>query len=118
MPKVVLVVEDEPLIRMAAADMFEDAGFEALEAADASQAILLLESRHDIVLLFTDVDMPGSMDGIQLAEHVRDRWPPIGLFIVSGHRSLSEECLPVGAAFLTKPYTDEAVLQIVKQLAA
>lgn len=118
MPQVVLVVEDEPLIRMAAADIFEDAGFEALEAADAQQAILLLESRHDIILLFTDVDMPGVMDGIQLAEHVRERWPPIGLVVVSGHLELSAGMLPVGAAFLTKPYTEEAVLQVVKQLAA
>ena len=74
---VVLVVEDEPLLRMAATCLVEDAGFEAIEASNADEAILILEARTDIHIVFTDIDMPGSMDGLKLAEAVRGRWPPI-----------------------------------------
>ena len=73
-PAVVLVVEDEMLLRMRAVDMVEDAGFTSVEAVDADQAIAILESRSDIALLFTDIQMPGSMDGLRLAHAVRKRW--------------------------------------------
>ena len=75
--QVVLIVEDEALVRMTAVDMIEEAGFEILEAANADEAILLLEARRDITVLFTDIEMPGSMDGLGLAQAVRGRWPPI-----------------------------------------
>ena len=74
--QVVLIVEDEALVRMIAVDMIEEAGFEILEAANADEAILLLEARRDITVLFTDIEMPGSMDGLRLAQAVRGRWPP------------------------------------------
>jgi CheY-like chemotaxis protein len=74
---VVLIVEDEPLLRMLAVEVVEEAGFVALEAGDAYEAVALLESRPDISVLFTDINMPGSMDGLKLAHAVRDRWPPI-----------------------------------------
>jgi CheY-like chemotaxis protein len=74
---VVLVVEDDPLLRMLAVEVVEEAGFIAIEARDADEAVILLESRTDIALLFTDINMPGSMDGLKLAHAVRDRWPPI-----------------------------------------
>lgn len=85
---VVLVVEDEPLIRMAACMIVEDAGFIALEAANADDAIRILESRSDIRLIFTDVDMPGSLDGLKLAHFVRNRWPPIKIIVASGKAML------------------------------
>ena len=74
---VVLIVEDEALIRIDAIDAIEAAGFDVIEAADAAQAIAILEQRSDIGLIFTDVQMPGSMDGLKLAHFVKDRWPPI-----------------------------------------
>lgn len=76
-PVIVLVVEDEPLLRMAAIDMVESAGFEAVEAADATQAVEILQSRMDICIVFTDIDMPRGIDGLRLAALIRDRWPPI-----------------------------------------
>jgi CheY-like chemotaxis protein len=82
--QVVLIVEDEALVRMTAVDMIEEAGFEILEAANADEAILLLEARRDITVLFTDIEMPGSMDGLRLAQAVRGRWPPIKIIATSG----------------------------------
>ena len=75
--QVVLIVEDEALVRMPAVDTIEEAGFEILEATNADEAILLLEARLDITVVFTDIEMPGSMNGLRLAEAVRGRWPPI-----------------------------------------
>jgi CheY-like chemotaxis protein len=83
-PTVVLVVEDEMLLRMRAVDMVEDAGFTPVEAVDADEAVAILESRSDIALLFTDIQMPGSMDGLKLAHAVHERWPPIRIILVSG----------------------------------
>src|SRR5450631_4491180 len=83
-PAVVLVVEDDPLLRELAAEFLEDAGFLVLEAGDAEQAVDLLQSRSDIAVLFTDINMPGSMDGLELAHAVHDRWPPIKILVASG----------------------------------
>ena len=101
---VVLVVEDENLIRMSALDMVEEAGFEAIAASDADEAIRILESRNDIRAVFTDIHMPGSMDGLRLARVVRNRWPPVALIVTSGHMNLLEPDLPTGGRFLPKPY--------------
>ena len=81
---VVLIVEDEFLLRMEAAEMVKAAGFEAVEAANADQAIEILEARRDITVVFTDIQMPGSMDGLKLARAVRGRWPPIKIVATSG----------------------------------
>jgi two-component system, response regulator PdtaR len=81
---VVLIVEDDALLRMLAVEIVEEAGFVAIEAADADEAVSLLESRSDIVLLLTDIDMPGSMNGLTLAHAVRNRWPSIKILVVSG----------------------------------
>ena len=102
---VVLVVEDEELIRMTAMAMVEDAGFEAISACDADEAIRILESRNDIRAVFTDVQMPGSMDGIRLARVVHNRWPPVALIITSGQANVQESELPTGGRFLPKPYS-------------
>jgi CheY-like chemotaxis protein len=112
---VVLVVEDEGLVRLNAADLIRDLGFEVIEAADADQAVSLLESMPEITVLFTDIQMPGSMDGLRLAAIVRDRWPPIALLITSGQLHPATADMPAGARFIPKPYFP---LQLKDQLHA
>ncbi|HTB00856.1 MAG TPA: response regulator [Bradyrhizobium sp.] len=102
-PAVVLIVEDEMLLRMRAVDMVEDAGFTSVEAVDADQAVAILESRSDIALLFTDIQMPGSMDGIKLAHAVHERWPPIKIILVSGQLKLATIVIPADSRFFGKP---------------
>jgi CheY-like chemotaxis protein len=106
---VVLIVEDEPLVRVGAVRMIEDAGFEVIEAANADEAIRILEIRRDIGVVFTDVQMPGSMDGLKLAHAVRDRWPPIKIIVTSGHVMPTEQNIPEGARFFAKPYNKEQI---------
>lgn len=108
---VVLVVEDSHIIRMCAVDLVVAAGFEALEASSADEAIQVLEGRSDIHLVFTDVSMPGSMDGIKLSHYVRKRWPPVKLIVVSGKNIVDEGDLPVGARFFSKPYNDSTIVE-------
>src|SRR3979411_757648 len=83
-PAVVLVVEDEMLLRMRAVEMVEDAGYASVEAVDADEAFTILESRTDIALLFTDIQLPGGVEGLTLAHAVHERWPPIKIILVSG----------------------------------
>lgn len=113
----VLIVEDSPLLLLMAIDLVEDAGFHAISATNADEAITILESRPDIRLVFTDVDMPGSMDGIKLAAAVRDRWPPIEIIIVSGYRQVKGDDLPVRARFFSKPYDAVAVAAAMREMA-
>lgn len=103
---VVLVVEDEPLLLFHARDLIEDAGYEVLTAASADEAVRLLEQRADIAIVFTDVQMPGTMDGVRLAEAIRRRWPPIALVITSGRVSLATADMPLSSVFLSKPYIE------------
>jgi CheY-like chemotaxis protein len=107
---VILVVEDDPIIRMGALQLVFDAGFEALEADNADEAIRILEARSDIHLVFTDVGMPGTMDGIKLAHYIRQRWPLVKLIVASGKHILDESHLPVGARFFSKPYSDKTIV--------
>jgi CheY-like chemotaxis protein len=102
-PIVVLVVEDEMVLRMRAVDMVEDAGFTPVEAVDADEAVAILESRSDIALLFTDIQMPGSMDGLKLAHAVRERWPPIKIILVSGQLKPASIDIPANSRFFGKP---------------
>jgi CheY-like chemotaxis protein len=102
-PAVVLVVEDEMLLRMRAVDMVEDAGYTSLQAVDADAAFAILESRPDIALLFTDIQMPGSMDGLTLAHAVHKRWPPIKIILVSGQLRLAKVDIPPNSRFFGKP---------------
>jgi two-component system, response regulator PdtaR len=113
---VVLIVEDEPLLRMLAVEVVEDAGFVAIEACDADQAVILLESRTDISLLFTDINMPGSMDGLKLAHAVRDRWPPIKILLVSGQERLQLSELPSNSCFIGKPYQASALVEELRSM--
>jgi CheY-like chemotaxis protein len=114
----VLIVEDEPLIRMGAAYLIEDAGFEVYEAGSADDAIALLELHNEISLIFTDVDMPGSMDGLKLAHYVRGRWPPVKIMVTSGHVKVTEESLPTGALFLPKPYDPAEITHKAREMIA
>lgn len=113
---VVLVVEDEALVRMHGADIFEEAGYSVIEAASADEAVAILEQAPEVRLLFSDVDMPGSMDGLALAELVHARWPDIRLVITSGHRKLADADLPDDGRFVPKPYTSDSVLEEVDDL--
>ena len=114
----VLVVEDEFLIRMHAAEMIKEADYEVVEATNADDAIAILEARRDIGVVFTDIQIAGSMDGFKLAHAVRHRWPPIHIIATSAHyRTLTEE-LPAGSLFLPKPYTEYAVLGALHTLTA
>jgi CheY-like chemotaxis protein len=113
---VVLVVEDEPLLRMLAVEVVEEAGFLAIEARDADEAVELLESRTDIILLFTDINMPGSMDGLKLAHAVRDRWPPIKILLVSGQQRLQSSDLPLNSCFIGKPYQAAALIDELRSM--
>ena len=100
---VVLVVEDEPLVRMGIVDHLQEQGFTVLEAANADEAITILSQNTTIQILFTDIDMPGEMDGI------RERWPPIRIVITSGHRQPLGSDLPSGAQFFAKPYNPDTI---------
>lgn len=115
---VVLVVDDSALIRMGAVDLVQSAGYEVLEAQDADEAIRILESRADIDLVFTDVQMPGTMDGVKLAHYIRNRWPPVKLIVVSGQAILEESSLPTGSHYFAKPYTDHAIADAMARLLA
>jgi CheY-like chemotaxis protein len=112
----VLVVEDEILLRMDLAMSLEDQGFKVYEASNADEAINILNAHSDIHLMFTDIDMPGSMDGLKLAAAVRDRWPPIKIIIASGHRNLSDDLLPVEGRFFGKPYNASLVMSAMKDM--
>ena len=113
---VVLIVEDEFLIRMDAVDMIRAAGFDVVEAANADEAILILEDRPDITVVFTDVHMPGSMDGLKLAAAIRGRWPPIRIVATSGRAKISRDDLPSGSRFLPKPYSPRQIVETLREL--
>jgi two-component system, response regulator PdtaR len=115
--RLVLVVEDEPLLLLMAGDLVEDAGLEPIFASNADDAVRILEDREDIGIVFTDVRMPGSIDGIKLAAAVRDRWPPIKLVVVSGHL-VGDPDLPEGALFFRKPYRSDEIISTLRKLAA
>jgi DNA-binding NtrC family response regulator len=97
-------------------DEIARAGFKVYEADNADEAIRLLEANPDIQLIFTDVDMPGSMDGVKLAHYVRKRWPPVKIIVTSGHPHVTAEQLPNGSLFLSKPYHPEQVRQQIELL--
>jgi two-component system, response regulator PdtaR len=110
----ILVVEDEALIRFDAGDIFRAAGFDVFEAGNADEAILLLECHTDINLVFTDIDMPGSMNGLKLAAAVRDRWPPVWIIATSGRFKVTDGDLPADAKFISKPYQPEQIVGAVR----
>jgi two-component system, response regulator PdtaR len=108
----VLVVEGEILIRELVAEELEEAGYSVIVANNADRAIAILEARQDIHLIFTDIDMPGSIDGLKMAAAVRDRWPPVHIIITSGKVRPLE--IPANALFIPKPYVGENVVAAMK----
>ena len=114
----ILVVEDEALLLFAVADELRDAGYEVLEARDADEAIELLEAEGNIRLIFTDIDMPGSMDGLRLSAVVRDRWPPVRIIVTSGKHQPEQGSLPTGGRFMSKPYVPASVIGTVRSMLA
>jgi CheY-like chemotaxis protein len=113
---VILIVEDDFLIRMNAAEMIADAGFNVVEAASADEAIVILENRLDITVVFTDIQMPGSMDGLKLAAAIRGRWPPIKIVATSGIVEVRKVDLPEGGRFLPKPYNYAQIVGTLREL--
>ena len=111
--RAVLFVEDEPLIRWSGVDLLQECGFDVIEAQDADEALPILENRSDILLLVTDVDMPGSMDGLALAEIARRRWPDLHIIISSGRCELAGK-LPYGDCFIPKPYAPQEMARRVQ----
>src|ERR1700726_4460115 len=114
--RAVLVVEDEMLLRMRAVDMVEDAGFTPVEAVNADDALAILESRSDIELLFTDIQMPGSMDGLKLAHAVHERWPSIKIILVSGKLTPTDSERPTDSRFFGKPLEVKQMIAEMQQM--
>ncbi|MGF7156451.1 response regulator [Novosphingobium gossypii] len=118
LPPTVLVVEDEPLILLAACDMVESAGYTTAEAANATRALSILAANPSIAILFTDIDMPGPIDGMALAFETQQRWPHIGIIITSGRWPLARHEIPADAVFLEKPYLEGSLVGALKNLLA
>ncbi|WP_249129718.1 response regulator [Bradyrhizobium japonicum] len=112
----ILVVEDETFVRMDAVEMLREAGFDILEAVNADEAIRLLALHSDIRLIFTDIDMAGSINGLELATIVQKRWPPIRIVSTSGHYKIQAGDLPAGARFFFKPYQPTQIIDAVHEL--
>ena len=113
---IVLVVESEALIRMSALHIVEDAGYTAIGAANADEAIAILDGRRGIRAVFTDIRMSGTMDGLKLARAIRRRWPPIRLLVTSGANVPADEEFPTNWRFIRKPYSAEHVTAALREL--
>jgi two-component system cell cycle response regulator CpdR len=111
----VLVVEDEPMIRLAAIDALEEAGFVVLEAATADDAMNIIDA-HTIQFLFTDIQMPGQLSGVELAHVVHQRFPDAGIVVVSGRLTSADIDLPPNAQFVSKPYVFDDIAKRLKAL--
>jgi CheY-like chemotaxis protein len=118
MPKrnAVLVVEDEPLLLIDVLDLVEDAGFVGYGAKNAALAIQCLEKNADVGVLFTDIQMRGSMDGLMLARTVRERWPHIRIIVTSGHVRPTKEDMPAESVFFAKPYPPATVTRLFGEM--
>lgn len=114
---VVLVVEDEPLVRLVVSEILLDAGFRVIEAANAGEALTVLESGIEVHVLLADVDMPPGINGYALAHQVRERWPDVEILVTSGRQWPGEGDLPAGAAFLAKPCPNDAIIRHVESAA-
>jgi CheY-like chemotaxis protein len=114
--KVALVVDDEVFARLFAIQILLDEGFTVLEAADAAEGLEMLDRNDDVSLLFTDINMPGDMDGIELAAKAREAWPDVALLLTSGRVEPSGGEVPPGGRFLPKPYTAHALMSMIREL--
>jgi CheY-like chemotaxis protein len=111
---VVLVVEDEPFVRLFGVDLLEEAGYDVLQAGNADEALRLLEIYPEVRVVFSDIEMPGSLDGLGLARHICQRWPRIGIVLTSGHR-VCPEMIPRESRFLAKPYDSKALVKHIEE---
>jgi CheY-like chemotaxis protein len=112
----ILIVEDEILISAYLGDLLRDAGYDVVEASNADDAIAILESRSNIRLVITDINMPGSMDGLRLASAVRDRWPPIKIIVATGQGRPTDDRMPRDSLFVPQPYDPRTVIAAVQHL--
>jgi len=114
-PSEVLIVEDELLTRMNAAGALSDIGMRTFEAGDAREALQMLDDHPNVDVLFTDINMPGAMDGLALAKKVHDDWPDMELIVTSGAMKVADADLPDNGTFLAKPYFTNHLIQIVRK---
>jgi two-component system, response regulator PdtaR len=114
---VILVVEDEPLVRMFLADFLDEAGFKVFEAVNADEAITLLQARPDVQAVLTDIEMPGSMNGLELARVIQDRWPGVGVVVTSGRAQPGPDDVSDAVAFVSKPYLPDTIISVIRQMA-
>jgi CheY-like chemotaxis protein len=115
---VILVVEDETLVRMFMADFLDEAGFKVFEAVNADEALTVLQARPDVQVVVTDIEMPaGSMNGLTLARTIHERWPGIGVVITSGRERPDPDDPSDKVAFLAKPYLPDTIIAVIQQLA-
>ena len=117
-PATVLVVEDELLIRMDVVDQLQTEGFQTLEAGTGQEALHAMEHDGQVDIVFTDVDMPGNVNGIVLAHEVQEKWPSVGIIVTSGQAVISSDALPCGACFFAKPYKMRAIVATINELLA
>jgi DNA-binding NtrC family response regulator len=116
---IVLVVEDEPLIRSVLIDAFEEAGFAVLDASDGDHAVQILEQNaHRVCALFSDINLPGSMNGVLLAQCARNHWPWIGVALASGRPKPDESAMPENVEFFQKPYAISSIVKHIRELVA
>jgi len=111
-----LVVEDDALVRFDLAQTLEAEGYKTFEAADAAEAIAVLEAHSEITVVFTDIQMPGTMDGLALSHYVRKRWPPTIIVVSSGRCSPSSDEMPSGALFMEKPYVPQVLSKVLDDI--
>ncbi len=111
---IILVVEDDVLLSLDISEALEDEGYDVIAVAKADEAIRVLETRNDIRTIFTDIDLPDSMDGLKLAAAVRDRWPPIHIIVTTGMRAPHRDEMPANSMFIAKPYLCAEVLETVR----
>jgi CheY-like chemotaxis protein len=114
---VILVIEDEPLVRLFLTDFLDEAGFKVFEAVNADEAMTILQARPDIQVIISDIEMPGSMNGLELARAVHERWPGIGIVVTSGRERPGPDDLSEKVAFLAKPYLPDTVTTLIRQMA-
>jgi CheY-like chemotaxis protein len=113
---VVLIVEDEFLVRVFAAEIAEEAGFNVLEVADADEAISVLQNRSDVRVVLTDIDVPGHLDGLELAQAIRHRWPPLQVVVTSGRMRPANDELPERSHFVPKPFDFFRMTGLLREL--
>ena len=109
----ILVVEDELLLSVDISDSLKDEDYDVIAVSNADEAIKALETCDDIRTIFTDIDLPGSMNGLKLVAAVRDRWPPVNIIVTTGMRAPHRDEMPANSMFIAKPYGSAEVLEAV-----